>query len=332
MGLFDFLKKKGVCWRDSDGQIDCPGDSCPQECDKSCPIWCHTLAVSALQIGQLDDAIALFNESLSIAPDYKESWVNMASIYGQQGNHIEANKAFLMAYQLDNNYANAIRGVIASYKNMGHFEEAFQFCDIFKNNVGDSKEAEVLRQSVREAQESGKIKRRDNDIAMAMNIISEARRMGILEPNEKMPHIPEIMVEKKRTCLALRQELLERGKTHKDALFPLVWYLWPIYAGIGAVYHWHIDWDSLQKKGIPQTLLEPRGVYAMDEYVLDIIGIGYDTEAAKKLNAQFQALALLHSEDKIDKNNFYHSDETLEFMQAMYIFGMVFEMERLGMR
>lgn len=257
----------------------------------------------------------------------------MASIYGQQGKHLEANKAFLMAYHIDIHYEHAIRGIIASYKNIGHFDEAMQFCDIYEKNVGDKKEAEVLRQTVRDAQQSGKVKRRDSDISMALDIVLQARKMNILAQNDKMPNIPEIMAEKKRTCIVLMQELMEEGKKDKNALKPITWFTWSMYAGMGAVYHWHTDWDALKAKGIPETLLEPRGVFAMDEYVMDAIGIGFDSAEHKEIHPKLVALTMMMASEKLNpsESEITH-DDILEFMQAMYIFGMVFEMERLGMR
>lgn len=334
MGFFDkFKKDKGVCWRNANGKIECPGDSCPKECDRTCPIWCQTLAVQALQMGRHEQAIGFFKEAATIAPDFKDAWVNMASIYGMMNNHLEANKAFLVAYNIDNYYEQAIRGLIASYKNIGHFDEAMKYCDIFERNLHNKAEADVLRQTVREAQNSGSVKRQDSDMSMATDAIKTAQKFGILAQNDKIPTIPEILVEKNRTCQALRDALLELGKTNRDALFPTVWFLWPIYAGIGAVYHWHVNWPELQKKGIPETLLEPRGVFAMDEYVLDIIGIKFDSEKGKEYNKKLSALAVMLASDRVEIGpNFYHDSRTLEFMQAMYVMGMVIEMERLGMR
>lgn len=330
---FNIFKKKNVVWRNSDGEIICPGDSCPQECDDSCPIWCQTIAVSALQAGKFEASIEWFNKALSIAPDYKEAWVNLGTIYGQHDKHLEANKYFMMAYNIDNNYEKAIRGLIASYKNIGHFDEAFQFCDIYEKNVGDKAEAEVIRQTVREAQSSGQIRRRESDISMGMDIVNKAREMKILAPNDKMPNIPEIMAEKKRTCSIILEELIELGKKEVSARNPITWFMWAMYAGMGAVYHWNINWNDLKAKGIPETLLEPRGVFEMDEYVMDIIGIGFNSEEYKELNPKLMALAMMMSSEKLNPSkNDITRDDILEFMQAMYIFGMVFEMERLGMR
>ena len=334
MGLFDkFRKKKGDCWRNADGKIECPGDSCPNECDTACPIWCQTIAVQALQAGNHQLAISNFKKAASIAPDFKDAWVNIASVYGMMNNHVEANKAFQVAFSIDSNYEKAIRGLITSFKCMGHFDEAMKYCDIYERNLNNKKEADVLRQTVREAQNSGSVRRQDTDMSIAMDAVKEAQKYDLLKSNDKMPTIPEILVERKRTCQEIRNALLELGRTDKRALIPTAWFKWPIFAGMGAVYHWHVNWPELKKKGVPETLLEPRGVFAMDDYVLDAIGVGSESKEGQDMNVKLTALVLALSADRIEmKPTLYHDSQTLEFMQAMYILGMVMEMERLGMR
>lgn len=54
-------------------------------------------------------------------------------------------------------------------------------------------------------------------------------------------------------------------------------------AGMGAVYLWHTNWTLLQRKGIVEALESPRGLENMDEYVTDIIGIGWGTKKSDDL-------------------------------------------------
>ena len=102
---------------------------------------------------------------------------------------------------------------------------------------------------------------------------------------------------------------------------------------MGAVLHWHLDWDTLRKKGIVETLLEPRGIDEMDEYVIDSIGIGFETPEGKKLVQDVSDLSFWACNQFVPNSS---KDEAVhmmhETMQSMYIFGMVYEMERLGMR
>ena len=161
MGLFDNFRKQKEVWRDSNGNIRCPGDSCPRECDDRCPIWCQTMTISLMNMGHGDKAVDSFKRALSIAPDFKEAWVNLAATYGGMNDHMEANKAYKTAYAIDKNYRNAIFGLIISCKNLGQFEEALSYCEEYSRF--DKTEAEKLKAQVIEVRDSGKIGRQEND-------------------------------------------------------------------------------------------------------------------------------------------------------------------------
>ncbi len=329
MGLFDmFRKNTSVVWRDNDGKIYCPGDACPQKCDDSCPIWCQTMALTMMKMGEGSKAIEEFRKALTIAPDFKDAWVNMAAVYGSMNNHLEANKAYKAAYAIDKKYTNALFGLIISCKNLGQFEEALKYCDEFEVIAGKA-EAEKLRKQIRDVQSAGNVTRQESAIDMAVKIISHARKSGILGQNDHFPNIPEIMAEGKYACQKIFRDLIkdENGRS------PDLWLAWGAYAGMGAVYHWNIDWDSLQKKGVAETLLEPRGSFAMDEYVVDSIGIGFDTAEGKTFTQGVYNLSMWAISQFFPGPNAQNAIQiAMETMQAMYLFGMVCEMERLGMK
>lgn len=329
MGLFDIFKSStSVVWRDKTGKINCPGDDCPQKCDESCPIWCQTMALTMMKMGEDQKAIEEFRKALTLAPDFKDAWVNMAAIYGGMNNHLEANKAYKAAYAIDKKYKNALFGLIISSKNLGQFEEALKYCDEFQALAGKA-EADRLRSQVKQAQSSGNISRQETAIEMAVKIIDQARKDGTMGDNNKMPNIPEIMAQSKTVCSTILKDLMNS----KEGNRPDIWLAWGAYAGMGAVQHWHLDWDTLRDKGIAETLLEPRGSFAMDEYVLDIIGIGYETEEGKVFQQNIYNLAMWSfSKFLMDKSGGQMMESAFETMQAMYIFGMVLQMERLGMK
>lgn len=60
MGFFNKRKNKEnpVVWRDASGKITCPGDSCPKDCDDTCPIYLNTQAGMMCQLGMGDKAIS----------------------------------------------------------------------------------------------------------------------------------------------------------------------------------------------------------------------------------------------------------------------------------
>ena len=77
----------------------------------------------------------------------------MATAYGRLGNHVEANKGFKAAYDLDHKYKQALIGLIYSHRNMGQFEEAYKYCDEIEPIVGKA-EADGHRAAVKERETS----------------------------------------------------------------------------------------------------------------------------------------------------------------------------------
>ena len=328
MEPFEFYKKQESVWRDEDGNIRCLGDACPQTCEDACPIWFHTMGISMLQMGLEKDAIEYFQNAISIAPDYKEAWNNLAACYGQINNHLEANKAYRIAYSLDNNYEKALWGLIISCKNLGQFDEAMKYCDDYAHLVNES-EADRLRKRVIEARDSGEIVRQESALDMALKIIEHAQEVGLLSNNKQLHFIPELFKEAKPVCRKVFDETIKL----EDGRHIWTWLSWGAYAGMGAVIHWHISWNKLKEKGIAETLLEPRGAFAMDEYVIDTIGLGFETDEGKKLSKDIFDLSMWACMKFIqDPSKKESAQIVFEAMQAMYIFGMRYEMERLGMK
>lgn len=234
MGIFDFFKRKtsNEVWRDSNGNIICPGDSCKKECDDTCPIWCKTSGDSLMVRGLNQEAILKYRVALSIAPDFKEAWVNMAAIYGGMNNHMEANKSYKAAYSIDPKYRNALFGLIISCKHLGQFKEALSYCNEYEKIAG-KEEADKLREQIKVAQELGNSPKIESSVDMAVKIISHARSIELLEPNDRMPHIPEILMAAKNVCRKVFQETIKEESGRR--LFILL--SWGAYAGIGAVHH-----------------------------------------------------------------------------------------------
>jgi len=327
---FDSFKKEpSVVWRDTDGNIVCPGDSCPQEkCDETCPIWCQTLAKRYLRIGAHQLAIDSYKRAIGMAPDFKAAWVNLANVYGKTNNHIEANKAYKVAYAIDPYYKNALYGLIISSKNLGQFDEAIKYCNEYAEKINENEASDLLKK-VHEAQNSGTIFRRKYPIDIAAKIVEYASKKKICKPHPYAPTISELLVLAKDTCIKISEALANESDKGCE---PDIWLGWGAYAGMGAVCHWDMNWDNLKSKGIAETLIEPRGVCAMDEYVVDLIGIKYDSIEGTKLNTEIRVLSLWAIATFMkDVPKEYIFDVLRDVMEAMYIFGMVYEMERIGM-
>ena len=335
MGIFDFFKNKDngknidkVVWRDRNGRITCPGDKCRQECDAKCPIWCQTFALTLLTMNYPEQAIPFFKIALKLAPDFKDAWANLGTAYGRANNILEANKAFKAAYAIDNKYKNALHGLVMSCSGLGQYEEALKYCDEFES-VANKEEADKLRLQVNNEKKSGDVPRQESALDMAIEIIAHSRNDKTLGENDKLPHIPEIMVEAKNVCQTLYKEI---AKTElKNKLYTLL--STSMFAGIGAVHYWNEDWNSLKRKGIAETLIEPRGALSIGETVLEAtdINLNYYTKKIKRLLLEGNVGWTI-------KEFFKNADETvseqmaIEAMQALYIYGMVYQMEKLGMK
>lgn len=326
MGLFNlFNKKPKVVWRNEKGQVQCPGDSCPQKCDDTCPIWCQTKGLTMLLSDKLDRAITEFEKAIEIAPDYKEAWCNMGNAYGTMNNHKEACQRYQRAYDLDNRYDKAIYGLVISYKNLGQFTEALALCDKLEAVAGKSV-AQKARQKVNEAQKEKTNPKSVSDLEMLVGILAYAREIGLLGKKQGMPLVPEIMVQRKVVCT----DILSQVFSHKNIEEPdRISLLWCFYAGVGAIIHGRDDMENLQEIGIMATLTAPRGFDSMDEYVLDAIGVDLSTDEGKQFKSKLDdvvywiMIRCLYSVKGGDLG-----ERLLNALQASFLLGNVFEMER----
>ncbi len=325
----DFFKNQNEVWRDSNGKIRCFGNGCPQKCDENCPIWCNTLAVDALMAEDNETAIEWFKCALELAPELTEVWTNMAAAYGNMNNHLEANKAYKTAYSFDKNHKSALVGLVVSCKNLGQFDEARKYCEELAQKHGQELADELLCK-IEEAESKG-IQRRESALDMTLKLLEQAYSDGIIEKVNGFPYIPEIRSEAKPTCLKIFRALFEEENKPN----PYIWLAWAAYAGMGAVRHWYVDWNDLMSKGIAETLLEPRGAFAMDEYVIDIMGIGFESEEGQSFCQKILKISLwslLTFMQDIDPSQEDAIPIVIETMQAMYYFGMILEMQRLGIK
>jgi len=155
MGLFSRLKKEATkketakvettkeVWRDKNGKIDCPGDSCPKDCDDSCPIYLNTQAIMMTQMGQSIGAFAYFEKALAIAPDFYDVWNNLAGIYGQKKNFQKAYDCYKKARELNKDKPNPVYGLMLTSRDLGKYEECLSWCDVYKSMVGDGREKTI---------------------------------------------------------------------------------------------------------------------------------------------------------------------------------------------
>ena len=150
MGFFDFLKKGSsnkVVWRNAQGIITCPGDSCPKNCDDTCPIYLNTQAAMLMSIGQGAKAIPIYNKALEIAPDFYDAWNNLGGIYGGQGNYQKAYEHYKKAHEVNPQKPNPIYGLMLSSRDLGRYEECIQWCDLYSRLSHDGRDVPIKNEA-----------------------------------------------------------------------------------------------------------------------------------------------------------------------------------------
>lgn len=325
-----FKKKPSVVWRNKQGEAECPGDLCPQECDERCPIWVNSIALQMLQMGRYDQAIELYQKSLAIDPNIPETYNNMAMAYGMSNNHREAYNSFKKAVELKPGYVKALRGLIVAEKNLGLFVDALTHCDEFNKLPGN--DADELRRDVIAARDGVRsdVPKAIEQTELLLKLLEKGREAGFIQ-SEGLTHIPEVMIQSKPVCEKIMRDLLPHYMNDMVSGASIM-LAWSAYAGMGAVYHWHVDWATLQKNGIFETLSGARGLEEMDEYVMDSIGLKFGTPEEKEVTEFLRTLSydcIAFSVAPAGKNLM---DALHKACSAMYNFGMVFEMNRLGMK
>lgn len=320
-----------VVWRNASGRIDCPGDDCPQDCDDRCPIWLNTSGLEQLLRNRPGDAIEIFQKAISIAPDFHDAHSNLGTAYGMSGRHKEAYDAFSKALELRKDYPQALRGLISAEKNLGMYEEALAHCDAYELLPGCS--AQELRGQIERL--AGKSPaddaERTNWLLVAEKLLKIGRGEGYIQ-SEGFPQIPELMILAERVSKQILMAAMDcYERAHNIHPF-LVTFAWAAYAGIGAVFHWNLDWGALSSAGVYETMTRERGFGEMDEYVLDTIGLPFGSDEAmalgKFLYEELSPKCMLFVDPDGDSLD---ADAVIRGAKAMYAYGVVYEMNRLGM-
>ena len=147
MGLFNLFGKKEttkkLVWRNAQGVIACPGDSCPKDCDDSCPIYLNTQAAMLMSIGQGEKAIPLYLKALEIALDFYDAWNNLGGIYGGQGDYQKAYNHYLKAHELIPQEPNPVFGLMLTSRDLKPYEECIKWCDLYKTLSRDGRDIQI---------------------------------------------------------------------------------------------------------------------------------------------------------------------------------------------
>ncbi len=100
------------------------------------------------------------------------------------------------------------------------------------------------------------------------------------------------------------------------------------YAGIGAVYFWDQDSDELEENGIFETLTEPNGLMEMDEFIVEEIGLPFQSSEEQKLRKHLND-NINRMYDIIGKSS-DQKKQAIECLHALYLYGIQLGMVMLG--
>ncbi len=150
---------------------------------------------------------------------------------------------------------------------------------------------------------------------------------------KEVPDIPDLSMMAEEVSEELFRRTAAYSKDHPNVSPANTAPSLCFYAGMGAVELWNEDDARLRARGLVNLLIYERGFERMDEYVTDLVGIGYGSTASEQLMRQISEIETVG----LDAISMPSSEEAayrqfLEFMKAMYLYGMVLEMERLGIR
>ena len=242
------------------------------------------------------------------------------------GDYEMAYNSFSLALRLKKDYPSALRGLMMTEKKLGKYKEALEHCDQLEKITGTSMES--IRKEIQKLMKQASAS--DDTWKNALQRLLEDGRNNGCITSEGFPFIPELMNEADSTCEKI---ILGIGKYPLENPQPGLKFLVlkrACYTGIGAVYLWNKDWSALSKTGIFETLVQERGITEMDEFVLDCIGYPYTSRKAETLRSYFGELAMKCYTNIRAGGVTLESEIIALGAKAMFAFGMVFEMDRLG--
>lgn len=318
--------------RDEKKQIKCEfeenAEECKYDCD-DCAINIKTKGDIALMIKQYDLAIEYYKEALEKEPRMAEAWVNLGSSYGWKNDYVNALIAFNNAIDYDMTYGKALLGKAITLRNMEELDAAIECIDsileLYDNDQCKKIKADILA-----------LKDDSNNLSsykmdLLKELLDTGRNEGYINA-KSFPFVPELTTN---LSYLVSQIISAIHDLNDPELSPIINLIWCCFAGIGATMHWHVDWQELKKTGIFNTLTKERGIFAMDEYVLDVIGANDQTEEGINLlehigdiasQALFKITEELEHLNKQEKVFIFN-----QTCQAMYMYGMAIELNRIGM-
>jgi len=164
-------------------------------------------------------------------------------------------------------------------------------------------------------------------------IYKKAQEKGFVN-NKSVITIPELNMQANHVTANIFNYLADLFESNGQSINVEIISTFCMFAGIGSILLWDKDWTGLSSKGIFESLIAPKGVDAIDDYVMELMGFE-DTNYSTSKNAmrmkvmgQFlTATAMEIAEDNIEK-----IEQFQQIIIAMFNFGVAYGAELLGMK
>lgn len=170
-------------------------------------------------------------------------------------------------------------------------------------------------------------------VDMAAKVVAQARAMGFMGENDHMPYVVELLLGAEDVCRYIQNTFDKISEIKGEEIYPLINLSWSAYAGIEAVYYWNADYGKLKEKGILGTLCENKRFDEWEGRAYELLGIGIDTDKGEAFYDKLSDLCCWTWDKYYHPLKAEHKKECIyAMMEAMFIFGMAYEMERLGMK
>lgn len=315
-------------------------------------------AEMCLMLGNESQAIKKFRESLQLDPDNAEAWNNLGAILGGNNKHAEAKDCFEKAVRLRPNYVNAWRGLAVSEKNLKHYDRSMEICEKIEEELHGS--AGDIRADIVKRQEEG-IEPPQGDpfdpstayakhyggagvefAKVLMDMMTHAVQEGVL-PAKDIKHVPELCCEAEPVVKNLISAIEENCREREGCFNPInqmeLCLAFSIYAGMGAALEWDRDWPELRKKGIFKKLIEKNGIFAMDEYVVEMYtGKAFESVSGRELQEKVRKMAQCAANSALDSIREKSAKDFIQLMVAnipvvcvaCYWFGVTFAMYKIA--
>ena len=280
-----FFKKKepNVVWRDKKGNLVCPGDACPAECDDSCPIWNNTMGSQLMSLGHAEKARDEFLKAIEIAPDFADAYNNLGCLYGSYNNHGEARRYFLKALSIRNIYPNAMNSLIIAEKNLGLYDAALEHCDEY-DQYPDC-DATELREKVLSA------KINNSYVDYAEYLLTFANKLKFIK-SPRVVNLPELMDLGDSAFSQLSTKLREKyPASEQSEKYIKTLLAWATYLGIAAAFLWENDKDSLMSVGLFEAATAQLGIEEMDEYAMNSVGVRFGSVEEQAFTEYLRAMS-----------------------------------------